>query len=243
MFQYVRSILSGMPPVAPPADNVPYVAAVPIAEGTLVTVPSHTVAGKISLATDVTDVFGVALNTAAPDGQVRVAYVVPGMIFKTLADSQLVPGTEAGINPTADGVMGVGTGLRVLRCVKDTFDDSKYWAWVVFTESALSTDRSKGAMITAFKFDATANTLPGDLVGVIDHAAQTISVDAPTGTLVTTLKADFTVTESATVKVDAVDQTSGTTANDFTAPVKYDVTSADGKKVVSYTVIVTVATE
>lgn len=135
MFQYVRSILSGMPPVAPPLDNVPYTAAVAVAEGDLLTLPGHTVAGKVSLATDVEDVFGVALNDAAADASVRMAYVVPGMIFKTTADEATSAGAEVGINVTSDGVSVDGTGLRVL---KYELSGTTHWVWVTFMESALN---------------------------------------------------------------------------------------------------------
>ena len=240
MFQIVRSILTGMPPVAPPVDNVPYIAAENIGTGCFVTVPGHTVAGKVGLAKDVKDVFGLSVQETAKDKQVRLVYIVPGMIFKAPADSELVAGSEAGINATADGVMGVGTGLRVLNCIKDS--NNRYWAWVVLSESALSTERSTGAMITAFKFTVAKNAgLAEDLVGVIDHAARTIAVAAPAATVITALKANFATTEEATVKVGTTAQTSDTTSNNFTDGVKYDVTSSDGKKTVSYTATVAVA--
>lgn len=238
MFRYVRSILSGMPPVAPPLDNVPYTAAVAVAEGDLLTLPGHTVAGKVSLATKVEDVFGVAMNDAAANASVRMAYVVPGMIFKTTADEATSAGAEVGINATSDGVRVNGTGLRVL---KYELSGTTHWVWVTFMESALSQNRAADAMITEFKFDKTINSLSADIVGVIDQAARTIKLAAPAGTTVSALKATFTTTEFATVKVGDTVQTSGTTPNDFTDDVVYVVTSSDGRKVVSYTVTVTVA--
>lgn len=229
-----------MPPVAPPADNLSYTAAANIAAGCLVTVPGQSVADKISLATDVKNVFGIAVNEAKANEPVRITYIVPGVIVKTTTNEALTVGSEVGINATADGVVASGTGLRVLKYVKDA--SNRHWVWVMFSESALTTARSTNANITSFKFTVAKNAgLAADLVGVIDHATRTIAVAAPAATDVTALKANFATTEGATVKVGATAQTSDTTANDFTNAVKYDVTSSDGKKTVSYTVTVTVA--
>ena len=61
----------------------------------------------------------------------------------------------------------------------------------------------------------------------------------PFGTNVTALVATFTTT-GASVKVGSTVQISGTTANNFTAPVVYTVTAADSSSV-TYTVTVTLA--
>ena len=86
----------------------------------------------------------------------------------------------------------------------------------------------------------TAYSLSG-VAGTINEAAKTIAVTMPNGTIVTALVATFTTT-GASVKVGtaALPQTSGTTANDFTGPVVYTVTAADGTTA-AYTVTVTVA--
>lgn len=86
--------------------------------------------------------------------------------------------------------------------------------------------------ITAFSFAGAP--------GIVNEAAKTISVIVPTGTNVTALVATFTTT-GVGVKVGAVAQTSGTTANNFTSPVTYTVTAADCTTV-NYTVTVTVST-
>jgi len=77
------------------------------------------------------------------------------------------------------------------------------------------------------------------VAGVVNEAAKTITVTMPNGTNVTALVATFTTT-GASVKVGAVTQVSGTTPNNFTAPVAYVVTAADGT-IATYTVTVTVA--
>ena len=79
----------------------------------------------------------------------------------------------------------------------------------------------------------------GSHTGVINEANHTISVTVPKGTDVTNLIATFSQSGSS-VKVGATDQTSGTTPNDFTNPITYTVTAADGNTQ-NYTVTVTVS--
>ena len=75
--------------------------------------------------------------------------------------------------------------------------------------------------------------------GTINEAAKTIAVTVPFGTDVTNLVATFTTTGTG-VKVGSAVQTSTATANNFTVPVAYLVTAADGTTV-SYTVTVALA--
>ena len=88
--------------------------------------------------------------------------------------------------------------------------------------------------ITAYSFVGYPVTL-----GIIDEAAKTVAVNLPNGTAVTGLVATFTTT-GAGVTVGATVQTSGATPNDFTSPVAYIVTAADGTTA-TYTVTVTLA--
>jgi hypothetical protein len=84
----------------------------------------------------------------------------------------------------------------------------------------------------------TAFSLVG-ATGSIDELNKTIAVTVPNGTNVTALVATFTTT-GVSVAVDGTPQTSGTTVNDFTYPVTYMVTAADGSTA-NYIVTVTVA--
>ena len=86
--------------------------------------------------------------------------------------------------------------------------------------------------------DITAYSLAG-VTGAINVAANRIAVTLPSGTDVTALVATFTATGTG-VKVSTAIQKSGITANNFTAPVEYIVTAADGTTV-TYTVTVTLA--
>jgi hypothetical protein len=84
--------------------------------------------------------------------------------------------------------------------------------------------------ITSFSFTSPAAT------GVI--TGTNIAVTVPFGTNVTSLVANFTTTTGASVKVGSTAQVSGTTANNFTNPVTYRVTTTDATTK-DYTVVVT----
>ena len=85
--------------------------------------------------------------------------------------------------------------------------------------------------ITAFSFTTPAAT--GTITGT------NIAVTVPYGTAVTGLIANFTTT-GASIKVNGVVQTSGTTSNNFSAPVTYTVIAAD-QSTQAYVVTVTIA--
>ena len=81
--------------------------------------------------------------------------------------------------------------------------------------------------ITAFSFLSANNgaVLTGDVTASISGTSITATV--PFGTGVSALKATFSTT-GASVAVGGTAQVSGVTANDFSAPVTYRVTAADG---------------
>ncbi len=95
------------------------------------------------------------------------------------------------------------------------------------------TPLSSAKAITAFSF------VDPPVPGTIDENAKSIAVMVPYGTIVTALVATFTTTGS-TVKAGATVQVSGVTGDDFTSPIVYTVTAADGSTV-HYTVTVTVS--
>jgi uncharacterized delta-60 repeat protein len=79
----------------------------------------------------------------------------------------------------------------------------------------------------------------GSISGTINDTEKTISVLMPPDTDVTALVAVF-ITTGSSVKVGSTIQTSGSTPNDFSDPVVYTVTAADGTTQ-DYTVTVTVS--
>ena len=90
-------------------------------------------------------------------------------------------------------------------------------------------------MLTAFSFQGLAPPV----IGVVDETARSVALTVPYGTDVSALVATFTTT-GASVEVAGAPQTSGVTANDFTSPVTYTVTAADGTTQ-DYLVTVTIA--
>lgn len=66
------------------------------------------------------------------------------------------------------------------------------------------------------------------IVGEIDAASKTISVNFPLGTDLTSLTANFRNAVNSTIKIDNVNQISGETVNDFTSSVVYKITSETG---------------
>ena len=98
----------------------------------------------------------------------------------------------------------------------------------------VSNAENTAAEITAYQF----NGVSGETV-VINSVAGTIAVSCPNGTTVTALVATFTLSTGATAKIGATAQVSGTTANNFSTPKVYTVTSEHGEQK-SWTVTVTV---
>jgi hypothetical protein len=84
----------------------------------------------------------------------------------------------------------------------------------------------------------TAYSLKG-VAGTINSTLNTVAVTMPKGTDLTAMVATFTTT-GASVTVGAVAQASGTTPNNFSSPVTYSVTAADGSST-AYTVTVIVS--
>lgn len=68
-----------------------------------------------------------------------------------------------------------------------------------------------------------------------------IAVSVPWNTDVTDLVARFSGSSGANITVNGNEQVSGTTANDFSNPVTYEVTAQDGKSTKEYSVTVSVA--
>ena len=93
------------------------------------------------------------------------------------------------------------------------------------------------SLATSSARDITAYSLAG-VPGVITAATRTIAVALPNGTNLSAMAATFSTTGKS-VTVGSSSQTSGTTTNNFSSPVQYTVTAADGTQA-NYTVNVTV---
>ena len=109
------------------------------------------------------------------------------------------------------------------------------FALTVFFMSCSKSDTNNGSSssITSFSFLKAANSIPVDSYASV--SGTNINIFLPPGTNTNALIANFTLADSAVVRVNGVAQQSGSTANDFSAPVTYIVTSLNGS-VQSYAV-------
>jgi hypothetical protein len=131
--------------------------------------------------------------------------------------------------PQASGVTANNFSNPVTYVV--TAADGTTQSYVV----TLAVAASPAKAITAFSFQGLAPPV----VGTVNEAAHTIAAAVPNGTAVTALVATFTTT-GASVSVAGTPQVSGVTANNFSNPVTYTVTAADGTTQ-AYLVTVTVS--
>jgi hypothetical protein len=92
----------------------------------------------------------------------------------------------------------------------------------VYSNAITITITSGKNQISEFTFDKISTGTS------IDQDAHTIAVDVPYGTDLTALKATFASDAFTKLSVGGAEQTSGTTANNFTNPVTYTVTADNG---------------
>jgi len=120
----------------------------------------------------------------------------------------------------------------------DATDATKSWLEVyangfkkIEYQVSLSIDQLSGlANILTYKFTDALNDefTGGDVVGTINYATGAIALTVPALTVVTSLVATFTLSEGASSKISSTAQVSGTTANNFSTPQTYIVTSKAG---------------
>ncbi len=87
----------------------------------------------------------------------------------------------------------------------------------------------------------TFNFTSPTATGVVDPATHTVAITVPFGTNVTTLVPIFTLSTGANAKVATVPQVSGTTSNNFTSAVTYDITAQDGSTTQPWVITTTIA--
>lgn len=131
-------------------------------------------------------------------------------------------------------------GVIDTSVVEFIYSDGSFINKTVFIDGTLEAlVASNQAEILTYSFAAVT----GEVV-VINSALRTIAITVPALTVVTSLAATFTVSPNLTsIVVGATPQVSTSTANNFSAPVVYVLTAADGVTVRSWTVTVTVAAE
>lgn len=193
---------------------------------------------------------GNYITLTGRDGDVVEFRNVASMSQAEIGDGTFPFGAD--VYGTPDGTTGIVTitdvpadGLLYLGVVSkplETWGDSDKAVQVSLRSNGVSyeeVDTSDLPLLTAYSLPVGASA--ASVAGVIDHGAGTIAVAAVALTDVTDLAATFTPSASATVKVGSTAQTSTTSKNDFTNPVVYTVTAADGVTTKTYTVTVTVA--
>jgi CubicO group peptidase (beta-lactamase class C family) len=103
------------------------------------------------------------------------------------------------------------------------------------TKSGSGGNTPPAGSIVSFSFQQSVNAIPVTSTAAL--TGSTINIFLPAGTNPNALIASFTLSDSALVSVNGVAQTSGVTANDFSQPVTYTVSSKAGSQ--SYTVYLT----
>lgn len=186
---------------------------------------------------------GETTSDTTPPGEISSMKAVPGNGKITLSWDEPEDSDYAGAsvyndstllykvkkNTTSVIITDLSNGTAYTLTVK-TYDTSGNESQgTVVTETPVS----NGKLITAFSFETPAAE------GTIDSTLHLITVTVPYGTDVTKLVATFSITGSS-LSVGNTVQESGTTANDFSEPLTYTVTAADGTTQ-TYTVTVTTA--
>lgn len=146
-----------------------------------------------------------------------------GAVLKAAATNQLT--VDMGSTPaTSISVQITEAGVAKLLDTDDTAVGG-----VLTRTYAINT----GNAITAFSFEEQTGP------AVIDAGAHTVAIEVEYDAVLTALVPIFTLSTEADAKIGAVVQESGVTANDFTNPVSYIVTSQSGADA-TYIVTVTV---
>lgn len=202
---------------------------------------------------------GLGATPATSSGTINESSKTVSVSFPTGTD---VSGLIATFTSTGASVR-IGTAVQTSGTTSNSFaspvvyrvtaEDGSTSDYTVTVTVGLVSPPSSAKALTAFSLSAPSSAFnistsarvavgatPAAGAGTINESGKTVSVSFPAGTAATALVATFTTT-GFSVKVGATVQTSGSTSNNFTAPVVYRVTAADGSTA-DYTVTVTVAT-
>lgn len=94
----------------------------------------------------------------------------------------------------------------------------------------VTTAKNSAKSITSFNLYERNNSsyITKNVIGTIDEAAHTITATVSYGTTVTKLIPVFSLSDGSSATAGGVAQKNAVTSNDFTSPVTYTVTAADG---------------
>ena len=160
--------------------------------------------------------------TATINGTAIAATVPYGTNVTALIATFSTTGASVAVGATAQSSGITANNFTSPVTYTVTAADSTSQNYVVTVTTAANPAKD----LTAFSFRTVNNAgLASDATGAFTGTA--IAVSVAVGTNVTALVATYTTT-GASVAVGATAQTSAMTANDFTNPVTYTVTAADG---------------
>ena len=136
-------------------------------------------------------------------------------------------------------ILKVGPITQVSGTTANDFSNAV--VYTVVAENGITTQNWTVTVTVAKNTAAaiSAFTLAGQYSSTINAPNKSISVVMPYGSTVSSLVGTFTYSTGATVKVGTTAQVSGTTANNFSSPVVYSITSEDGLTTLDWTVTVT----
>lgn len=195
---------------------------------------SNAVVYTVSAVDTTTATYTVTVTVATNYAKSITAYSlagVTGVIDETSKEIAVTVPFGTSVTALVATYTSTGTGaVRVLGVAQtSTVTQNDFTSPVSYTVSAannttaiyvvtVTVAKNPAKAITAFSLDSVN--------GAIDEGAHTIKVTMPIGTVVTASVATFSTTGES-VKVGTTPQVSGSTTNDFTAPVTYQVTAAD----------------
>lgn len=172
--------------------------------------------------------------TAIVNGSEIVATVPYGTNVTALVATFTTTGVNASVGTTSQTSNVTANDFTNPVSYTVSAEDGSTKVFVVTVTVAPSTAKE----LTMFKLTAALNgQLANDVVATINGTA--IAATVPYGTDVSALVATFSTTGTS-VAVGATTQVSGSTPNDFTSPVSYVVSAADGSTT-TYIVTVTIA--
>ncbi len=180
--------------------------------------------------------------TLSPDLWYMAALTFDGNDLNLYLNGELVAGNaDAGTIDLSGGTDNViiGTNFDATLNFNGELDDLKIYGRALNTTEIRELYNDRGWDVTNInEFSLAEQVQEAD----IDTAANTVDIFVVFGTDLTTtpLTPTFTLSTGATARVAGAVQTSGATANDYTNPVTYEITSEDGLTVENWTVTVTV---
>ena len=150
---------------------------------------------------------------------------------RTQANATITVNGASVTSGSASSAISLNVGPNIITVVVTAQDGTtKTYAFTVTRLSNL-------AIFDTFNL----SQLTPSVTGSVDNTLNTVQLTVPVGTNVTNLVTTFTFSAGASVTVGGTAQVSGTTANNFTTPVTYVVTSQDSATVRSYSVSVSFA--